>query len=237
VSDTPANPDWRGWQTPPGGTGHEFDAAEIGALAHLYRGEVYRSTIWRTRLDATTNWSVVTLGLALSNSYASPAASALPLLLVGLLIAMFLILESRRYRYFNVWRARCRWIETNFYAPLLLRTHKPDPGVWQDVLAQDYLRPQYHISFWRSMGRRIRRNYGYIFAFQALSYVGKIIIHPTPLETPAELLARTAVGPIPGAAVLAFGALFHGGWIALAMWSRHLDRAKHGGKDGVTGMG
>ena len=32
----------------------EFSAAEIGALAHLYRGKVYRSTIWRTRLDNTT---------------------------------------------------------------------------------------------------------------------------------------------------------------------------------------
>jgi uncharacterized membrane protein len=31
----------------------EFSAAEIGALAHLYRGEVYRSTAWRTRLDST----------------------------------------------------------------------------------------------------------------------------------------------------------------------------------------
>jgi uncharacterized membrane protein len=237
VSEQSSDPNWRSWKTPPDGTGHEFDAAEIGALAHLYRGEVYRSTIWRTRLDATTNWSVVTLGLALSISYANPGASPLPLLLVGLLIAMFLILESRRYRYFNVWRARCRWIETNFYAPLLLRSHKPEPGAWQDVLAQDYLRPQYHIGFWRSMGRRIRRNYGYIFAFQALAYVGKIIIHPTPLESSAELLTRTAVGPIPGLAVLAFGAAFHGGWITLAVWSRFLDRAKHGGKDGVTGMG
>src|SRR6266446_2525400 len=27
----------------------EFSAAEIGALAHLYRGEVYRSTAWRAR--------------------------------------------------------------------------------------------------------------------------------------------------------------------------------------------
>ena len=228
---------WKEWASPPGGAGHEFDAAEIGALAHLYRGEVYRSTIWRTRLDATTNWSVVTLGLALSISYANPAASPLPLLLVGLLIAMFLILESRRYRYFNVWRARCRWIETNFYAPLLLRSHRPDPGQWQDVLAQDYLKPQYHIGFWRSMGRRIRRNYGYIFAFQALAYVGKIIIHPQPLKDLEELTARTAIGPIPGVAVLAFGAAFHGGWIALAAWSRRLDRAKHGGRDGVTGMG
>ncbi len=43
----------------------KLDAAEMSALAHLYRGEVYRSTIWRTRLDTTTNWSVVTLRLAL----------------------------------------------------------------------------------------------------------------------------------------------------------------------------
>jgi hypothetical protein len=31
--------------------------AEIGAIAHLYRGEIYRSTVWRTRLDSTTNWA------------------------------------------------------------------------------------------------------------------------------------------------------------------------------------
>ena len=44
----------------------QYDAAAIGALAHLYRGEMYRSTVWRTRLDTTTNWSVVTTGIALS---------------------------------------------------------------------------------------------------------------------------------------------------------------------------
>jgi uncharacterized membrane protein len=68
---------------------HTFDSAEMGAIAHLYRGEVYRSTIWRTRLDNTTNWSVVTMGIALSTTFSSPEASPLPLLLVGLLIAVF----------------------------------------------------------------------------------------------------------------------------------------------------
>jgi hypothetical protein len=82
----------------------QLDAAEIGAIAHLYRGEVYRSTIWRTRLDTTTNWSVVTLGVALSISYAAPGASPLPLVLVGVLVIFFLVIEARRYRYFNVWR-------------------------------------------------------------------------------------------------------------------------------------
>ena len=214
-----------------------FDAAEIGALAHLYRGEVYRSTIWRTRLDATTNWSVVTLGLALSISFADPQASALPLLLVGLLIGMFLILEARRYRYFNAWRARCRWIETNFYAPMLLQSHRPPPGNWQETLARDYLAPQYHIGFLRSMGRRIRRNYSYILSFQAIAYVGKVVVHPYAAENFGEVLGRMAIGPLPGALVLAIGLGFHGFWIGLALWSRALDHARHGARGSVSGMG
>ena len=58
----------------PASRSHAFDAATIGALAHLYRGEVYRSTIWRTRLDNTTNWAVVILGIALSVTFSSREA-------------------------------------------------------------------------------------------------------------------------------------------------------------------
>lgn len=228
---------WEQWESPEGGTGNRLDASEIGALAHLYRGEVYRSTIWRTRLDNTTNWSVVTLGIALSVTYVDPAASPLPLLLVGILICMFLILESRRYRFFNVWRARCRWIETNFYAPMLLRSSRPEPGLWQDVLARDYLTPQYHIGFWRAMGRRLRRNYMWIFSFQALAYAGKIVIHPAPILSGDELFARMAIGPIPGSATLTAMLLFHAAWIALAVSTHIADHRAHSLRDGVGGMG
>ena len=229
--------DWKSWESPPGGTGNTFDGSAIGALAHLYRGEVYRSTIWRTRLDTTTNWSVVTLGVALSISFADPAGSPLPLLLVGLLISMFLFLEARRYRYFNVWRARARWIETNFYAPMLLRTSQPDPGEWQDVLAKDYLAPQYHIGFWRAVGRRLVRNYVWILSFQAIAYWTKIIIHPYSISSWEELMIRMEVGPIPGEAIFAIGLLFHGGWIGLALFTWRVDRKAHGGDKGVGGMG
>lgn len=233
----PVREQWEQWESPEGGTGNTLDAAEIGALAHLYRGEVYRSTIWRTRLDNTTNWSVVTLGIALSVTYVDPAASPLPLLLVGVLVCMFLILESRRYRFFNVWRARCRWIETNFYAPMLLRSSRPEPGLWQDVLAKDYLTPQYHIGFWRAMGRRLRRNYMWIFSFQALAYAGKIVIHPAPIQSVDELFVRMAIGPIPGVAVLAALLTFHAAWIALAISTHIADSRAHSLRDGVGGMG
>src|SRR4030088_1280054 len=94
-------------------------AAEIGAIAHLYRGEIYRSTVWRTRLDSTTNWAVVTTGIALSATFSSAEASPLPMVLVGLIVTVFLLFEARRYRYFNVWRARACLLETDFYAPMI----------------------------------------------------------------------------------------------------------------------
>jgi uncharacterized membrane protein len=84
---------------PPTSQKLEFSAAEIGALAHLYRGEVYRSTAWRTRLDSTTNWAVVTTGIALSATFSSAEASPLPMVLVGLIVSVFLLFEARRYRF------------------------------------------------------------------------------------------------------------------------------------------
>jgi len=195
----------------------EFSAAEIGALAHLYRGEVYRSTVWRTRLDSSTNWAVVTTGIALSATFSSSEASPLPMVLVGLLVCVFLLFEARRYRYFNVWRARARLLETDFYAPMITGNGVRLDSGWTDLLAQDYVVPRYHISFARAIGRRLRRTYAWIFVIQAIAYYGKLAIHPEPLTTLAELWERAAIGPIPGGLVIAAGVLFHGGWAVFAL--------------------
>ena len=211
-----------------------YSAAEIGALAHLYRGEVYRSTIWRTRLDNTTNWSVAALGLAMSASYAHPEASALPLLLIGILIVVFLVFEARRYRYFNVWRARARWLETNFYAQMLRgEAYDPADG-WELILANDYCEPRHHISFARAIGRRLRRNYCWLLTILALAYIGKIFIHPVPVASVAEFVERTSVGPIPGAVVLTAGLIFNGAWLVFALITLQWDRTDHGKGKRVT---
>ena len=183
-------------------------AAEIGALAHLYRSEVYRGTVWRTRLDTTTNWSVVTLGVALSLTYAAPEASALPLLLVGILIAVFLLLEARRYRYYSLWRARTRAMERGFFVPLLQTGDARGQGDWRTLLAQDYDDPDYHIGFATAVGRRLRSNYLWIVGVQTLAYLGKLIVHPTPATHPEDLIDRAAVGPLPGLVVFLFVAAY-----------------------------
>ena len=205
---------------------HEFNAAEIGALAHLYRGEVYRSTIWRTRLDNTTNWAVVALGIAVSVTFSSPQASPLPLVLIGMLIIVFLVFEARRYRYFNVWRARARWLETNLYAPMLRGESAQAGSGWPLVLANDYCEPRFHISMLRAVGRRLRRNYIWILGIQALAYIGKLVVHPVPLTSFAELFQRAAVGPIPGEWMLVAGMLYNGSWILAALVTLYFDRDK-----------
>lgn len=188
-----------------------FTGPEMGALAHLYRGEVYRSTIWRTRLDATTNWSVVSLGLALTISYQSPDASALPLFLVGFLIMVFLYLESRRYRYFNVWRARARWLEVNFYAPML-RREPYDGEAWRHRLAEDYDRPEHHISFQRAVGRRLRRNYLWVFTVQTMALFGKVF----GAAGGQSGWDRLALGTVPGWVIGGIAACI---WSALAVFT------------------
>lgn len=215
----------------------QFSAAELGAIAHLYRGEVYRSTIWRTRLDNTTNWSVVTLGIAFSITFSSSEATPLPLILVGILIVGFLGLEARRYRYFNVWRARTRWMEKHFYAPMLEVGTEASVGDWREVLAQDYRKPQYHISYLRAVGRRLRRNYAWIFAIQAIAYYGKLAVHPTALNSIEQLWQRAAVGPIPGKLAVACGVLFYATLCGTAIWTFWTDRAAHRHRDGTVAMG
>lgn len=193
---------------------------EIGALAHLYRAEIYRSTIWRQRLDTTTNWAVLTTGVALSISFASAEASELPIILANLMAVMFLMLEARRYRYFHVWKFRARVLELAFYVPLLRGEGGKIIVDRGSPLSDDYESPKFRISYLRAVGLRIRRTYGYIFTILGLSYIGKEVLHPTDIMLSdtvwREFMERAAVGPLPGWLNLALGAVFHATWIVVA---------------------
>jgi uncharacterized membrane protein len=195
----------------------EFSTAEITALSHLYRGELYRSTVWRTRLDTTTNWAVLTTGIALSLTFSSETASPLPLVLVGLLVTTFLSIEARRYRFFDFWRMRAHVLEVYFFGPILDgRGVRLDSG-WNKILYQDYRTPNLHITYAEAVGRRLRNNYCWIFAIQVTAYVGKLLIHPVPVTSLGEFWMRAAIGPIPGQLVVLAGLAFHATWITLAI--------------------
>lgn len=195
----------------------KFSTADITALSHLYRGELYRSTVWRTRLDTTTNWAVLTTGIALSLTFSSETASPLPLVLVGLLVTTFLSIEARRYRFFDFWRMRAHVFEVYFFGPILSgRGVQLDKG-WNEILYQDYRTPNLHITYTEAVGRRLRHNYCWIFAIQVTAYVGKLLIHPVPAASLGEFWVRAAIGPIPGQLVVLAGIAFHATWIMVAI--------------------
>jgi len=187
----------------------DFNAAELGALAHMYRAEMYRSKIWRQRLDATTNWAVALTGIALSITFSDANNTPMPLILAGLIVFMFLGIEARRYRYFDIWRTRTRLMEVYFYGPMLIRQPVLGRTNWNSVLAQDLAYVHFHISMWEAMGRRLRRNYIWIFGVLGASYVGKLLVHPTPLNTIRQLWERAALGPIPGQVVIGSGVVLY----------------------------
>lgn len=194
-----------------------FSVADITAIAHLYRGELYRSTVWRTRLDATTNWAVVATGLALSLTFSSPSASPLPLVLVGLLVAVFLYIEARRYCFFDFWRLRAHILEVWFFGPILRGQGIRVDNGWNEILYQDYRAPNLHITFLEAVGRRLRRNYGWIFLIQVTSYIGKLLIHPVTIVSLEDVWVRATIGPVPGQLVLLAGLVFHATWLTVAI--------------------
>lgn len=179
------------------------------AMVHFYRGEVTRSNTWRMRLDSTTNWAVVTTGAALSFAFGSTGTNAALVILIDtMLVLLFLFIEARRYRYYELWANRVRIMETNFFAGLLSPPFLPSTE-WANKISESLKNPKFPISLMEALGRRYRRNYAPIFLILAVSWNIKILIHPLPATSWETFLERATIGPVPGWIVLLFGFIFN----------------------------
>jgi len=179
------------------------------AIAHFYRGEVQRSNTWRSRLDNTTYWAVLTVAGALSFAFSSPNNPHFLIPIISILVSIFLLMEARRYRYYEIWASRVRVIETGYLAQMLAPNSVPRDQEWASHLASDLLTPHFTISVWEAIGRRLRRNYIWLFALLAASWNLKVYLHPTPAANFDEFLLRATVGLVPGWIVFIVGFIFN----------------------------
>jgi uncharacterized membrane protein len=179
------------------------------AIAHFYRGEVQRSNTWRTRLDNTTYWAVLTVAGALSFAFSSTTNPHFLIPIISILVAIFLLMEARRYRYYEIWASRVRVIETGYLAQMLAPDGLPRDQEWASHLAADLLTPNFTISVWEAIGRRLRRNYIWLFALLALSWNLKVYLHPQPAVNFDEFVQRATVGLVPGSMVIMAGVAFN----------------------------
>ncbi len=187
------------------------------AMVHFYRGEVQRSNVWRNRLDATTNWAVITAGATLSFVFSSPDNPHFAIPINSILVSIFLFMEARRYRYYEVWASRVRVLETGYFGPMLSHQTIPPDKEWADHLSADLLSPHFTITEWEAVGRRLRSNYMWIFMLLALSWTLKVYIHPFPAPSLETFIQRAQVGLAPGWLVIFIGMLFNSLMFILAI--------------------
>ena len=204
----PAIPE-RAGHTPAAHMRHMAPAEFNTAMIHFYRGEVQRSNTWRNRLDTTTNWAVLTAGATLSFVFSSQSNPHFVIPINSILVAIFLLMEARRYRYYEIWSSRVRMIETGYFAQMLAPESVPPNESWAEHLAADLITPHFTITEWEAVGRRLRRNYLWIFALLALSWNLKVYMHPLPARDFNAFIDRATVGIVPGWLVFVIGVIFN----------------------------
>jgi uncharacterized membrane protein len=187
----------------PDKNGLEFPLSDA-AMAQLYRGELSRSDKWRTRLDTTTNWALTTTAAVISFGFANPASPHVTFIVGIWMVFTYLVIEARRYRYYDLWNRRVRLLEDGYWAPRL--RHEPlDPDAMRE-LAVELTRPQIQLSFFSAVSTRLNRAYGPIFIVLLLSWFVKVYSYPEAPKTFGEFVRRAHVGPVPGGLVM--GLLF-----------------------------
>jgi uncharacterized membrane protein len=168
----------------------------IQALVHFYRGELNRATQWRLRLDNTTNWAIFSVMGLITFSLGDPSHSHVAILAGMVLVFTFLSIEARRFRFFDVWRARVRMLEENFYGPILRRDLRSPVSGWGNLVAEDLLHPRFKITYHQAFRARLVRNYIPIFSLLLFSWVIKLLMHPWGVADGSQFFEGMSIGPI-----------------------------------------
>ncbi len=205
--------------------GYRLKASEFTtSMVHFFRAEVQRANVWRQRLDATTNWAVISTGAALSIAFSQSGANHAVILVNLLLVTTFLLIEARRYRYYELWSYRVRLMETDFFSAMLVPPFHPSPE-WAEALAESLLHPHFPISNWEAIGRRLRRNYMYIYAIMGAAWLANLWLFPFNASEWHQIATRASIGGLSGNLVISFALLFYLILMILGIWTARFQEA------------
>jgi len=175
-----------------------------GAMAHLYRGEMHRMTVWRQRLDITSNWAII-LTTALTTFTLGAVEVPHYTLLLGLaLIGISILIEGRRYRHLHHSKWRLYLLERGFFGELLSPPSAEAAEIdWRRLLSRDLRHTHFALSWLMAVRVRLRRNYLLLLYFVTGVWIVKLFIHPSGATTESfvsrartltEFYERLAVG-------------------------------------------
>lgn len=193
-------------------------------IIHYYRGEIGRMISWRDRIDRSSNWAITVVAGLLSVSLSTPTSHHGVVLFAMLLVSLFLLIEARRYRFFDVYRARVRQLERYYFAQALCPQDGLNPD-WAAAIAKSLRHPTFLMGYREALFRRIRRNYCWMYLILLLAWGLKISTPKLLPDQPraefvhsfSELVENAAFGPLSGWLVLILVGLWHAGILYAAL--------------------
>lgn len=136
-----------------------IDAENKQVVAHLYRGEMNRLTVYRQRLDTTTNWAI-TLESAILVIYTDRRIEFY-FIFFPLIILLFLsFLEARRYRYFFTSAKRVQHLEVEYFGKQIFNKQ---PSTEIRLLIDNLMDVELWISLKQAWTIRFYRNYIWLY--------------------------------------------------------------------------
>ena len=175
------------------------DNGYVTAMSHFYRGEVGRIMVWRQRLDLTTTWAITSTTTIITVAFSFRDIPHLIFFFNLIIVWMMLWIEARRYRFYDAFRGRVRMIESHFLVAMVARNPSLLGGDWQKLVCEDLILPSFKISKLEAVGRRLKRNYVFIFAIIIVAWMTKIFMHASPaINSWSAFYKALAVGELPG---------------------------------------
>lgn len=128
-------------------------------VAHLYRGEMNRLTVYRQRLDTTTNWAI-TLESAILVIYTDRRIEFY-FIFFPLIILLFLsFLEARRYRYFFTSAKRVQYLEVEYFGKQIFEKRQ---STEMRILVDNLMDVRLWIGLRQAWTIRFYRNYIWLY--------------------------------------------------------------------------
>ncbi|MGH8047405.1 MAG: DUF2270 domain-containing protein [Chthoniobacterales bacterium] len=166
------------------------DPCYVNAMVHFYRGELGRIMIWRQRLDVTTTWAITSSTTIITVAFTFREIPHIIFFFDIALVWIMLWIEARRYRFYDAFRGRVRMLESHFLVPMISQSDRLLDGEWRRLVCEDLILPSFKISALEAVGRRLKRNYVFIFAIIMVAWALKIFIHASTPITSFRLFYR-----------------------------------------------
>jgi len=175
-----------------------YDPGYVNAMSHFYRGELGRIMVWRQRLDITTNWAITSSTAIITIAFSNREVPHIIFFFNLLIVWVMLWIEARRYRFYDAFRARVRMLEAHFLVPMVMENRELLHGEWKKLVCEDLILPCFKISRLEAIGRRLKRNYVFIFILIMVAWVTKIFLHaPLAMNGVTSFYHALRIGHIP----------------------------------------